>query len=87
MAGTRNAAYWDARIAKTIALIEVYEDALLAIAGGAQTYSLDTGQTRTSVTKANLTSMRTTLDALENRLNYQEHMRYGCGATHVIPAF
>jgi len=37
-------AFLKERIEKTKALIVAYEDALLAIAGGAQHYRLDTGQ-------------------------------------------
>ncbi len=57
----------EARIARTEVLIIGYEDGILELSTGAQTYMLDTGQTRQSVTKANLSSMRIALDMLENR--------------------
>lgn len=65
---TIDASYLDAKIAKTKELIERHEDAILKIVGGAQQYSLDTGQTRQMVTKANLATIRSALAELENRL-------------------
>jgi hypothetical protein len=67
------------RVTKTKALIVAYEDAMIALAGGAQSYTLDTGQTRQTVTKADVGSMRLMLDALESRLAWLE-MRL-CGAS------
>jgi hypothetical protein len=67
------------RVTKTKALIVAYEDAMLALAAGAQSYTLDTGQTRQTVTKADVGSMRLMLDALESRLAWLE-MRL-CGAS------
>lgn len=58
----------DARIARTKELIVAYEDAIEAISSGAQSYTLNTGQTTQSVTKANVGSLRIQLDSLENRL-------------------
>lgn len=58
------------RITKTKALIIAYEDAILAIStGGVESYTLDTGQSRQTVTKQNLKDMNTTLDGLYNRLS------------------
>lgn len=76
----------EARIAKTKLMIEAYEDAILALSTGAQSYSLDTGQTRQTVTQANLGSMRSTLDALENRLTTLE-ARLNGAAVIVRPGF
>lgn len=57
------------RIAKTKTVIEAYEDAILALGqGGAQSYTLDTGQTRQTVTKLDLAALNRTLDSLYNRL-------------------
>lgn len=64
---TDETTWLEERISKTEALIVAYEDAITAIAGGAQSYSLDTGQTRQTVTKANLSSLRDVLNSLENR--------------------
>ncbi len=76
----------EARITKTKALIEAYEDAILALSTGAQTYSLDTGQTRQSVTRAQLPSMQRTLTALENRLARLD-ARLGNARYNVRPGF
>jgi hypothetical protein len=64
---TDDTTWFTARLAATEAQIIAYEEALTAIAGGAQSYSLDTGQTRQTVTKANLTEIRNALSSLENR--------------------
>ena len=62
-------AYLDERIAKTKTLIAAVEDAIAELSAGSASYSLDTGQTRTSVTKADLGSLRLQLDSLDNRLS------------------
>lgn len=73
----------EARITKTKALIEAVEDAILQLSTGAvQSYSLDTGQTRQTVTKQQIGSLRMQLTELENRLSVLE-ARY-CRAGHVI---
>jgi hypothetical protein len=81
-------AWLDARIAKTKTLIEKYEDAIDALSapGGAESYSLDTGQTRQSVTRANLGSLQATLDSLENRLSTLYARRNGA-SVNVIPGW
>lgn len=61
-------AWLDDRIAKTRELIEAYENAILAISTGSISYTLDTGQTKQTVTKASLGEIRSALAALENRL-------------------
>jgi len=76
----------DARIEKTKDLIVKYEDAIDALSSGAQTYSLDTGQTSQSVTKAQLGSLRSALDNLENRLERLKAKRHGRGV-NVRPGF
>lgn len=75
------------RIEKTKTMIVAYEDAILALSGGAQSYQLNTGQTQTMVTRANLGSMRVELESLENRKSTLECRLYGSGAIHVRPAF
>lgn len=62
-------AWIDARIARTKTMIIAYEDAILALSTGAQSYRLDTGQTAQTVSKAELGSMRLELDQLDNRLS------------------
>lgn len=80
-------AWLEERIAKTKALIVAYEDALLALAGGAQQYSLDTGQTRQTVTKANVASLQQIMKELEERLVVLQARLCGSNAVHVIPRF
>lgn len=63
-----NATDLAARITATKALIDAFEAATLALAiGGIQSYTLDTGQTRQTVTKLDLKSIQDTLDMLYNR--------------------
>lgn len=77
----------DAKIAKLKAMIVAYEDAILALAGGAQTYSLDTGQTRQTVQRVNLATLRDTLASLENQLAVFV-ARHSCpGSVYARPAF
>lgn len=75
-----DAAFLDARIARTKEMIVAYEDALMAIAGGAQSYTIDTGQTRQVVTKGNVSSMRDALHSWENRLRMLCNERDGGGS-------
>ena len=72
-------AWLDARIARTEELIVIYENAIDAVAGGAQDYMLDTGQTRQRVAKADLGRMREMLDTLESRRATLRARRYGAG--------
>jgi hypothetical protein len=72
------------RIARTRELIIKYEDAIDAISSGAQSYSMDTGQTRTVVQKSQLGSLQLTLARLEARLSTYEQ-RSGCARMVVRP--
>ncbi len=58
------------RIEATKALIVEYENALTALSasGGVQSYSFDTGQSRQSVTRADIPALSRMLDSLYNRL-------------------
>lgn len=80
------AEYLQSRITRTEELIEATEDAIAALTGGAQSYHLDTGQTRTTVTKAQLSQLKTTLTSLENRRATLRARRCGAG-TRVRPGF
>ena len=60
-------AFIQQRIDKTKVLIIAYEDAAEALAAGVQSYTLDTGQSRQTVTKLNLTELQNTIDRLYNR--------------------
>ncbi len=61
-------AWYEERITATKAEIVALETAIAALAGGAQTYTLDTGQTRQSVTRQQIGSLRNQLDNAYNRL-------------------
>ena len=83
-----DATYLQERITKTKALIEAYEDAILAISsGGVQAYQLDTGQSVQNVTKINLSTFHKALDGLYNRLATLEARRNGTGVLTVRPAW
>ena len=58
-----------AKIEKTKTMITSYEDAILALSNGAQLYSLDTGQTKQTVQRSQLSQLKTTLEYLERRLD------------------
>lgn len=68
MSGSCDKAWLKERIEKTKSLIEAYEDALLQVTKGAQSYTLDSGQTRQSVTKTTAKELREGITELENRL-------------------
>lgn len=82
-----NGTYLGARIAKTKELIEAYEDATLALAGGAQSYTFDTGQTRHTVTKFDLEKLNAMIDTLYNRLAMLEARLTGSGVVNVRPGW
>jgi hypothetical protein len=77
----------EARIAAKKAAIEAFEAATLALAGGAQSYSLDTGQTRQVVTKANLSEMRIMISKLESDISTLQQRLNGCGRFQVRPGW
>lgn len=79
--------YLTDRIAKTKVLIEAYEDATTALAGGVQSYTLDTGQSRQTVTKLDLEALNKMLDTLYNRLCIMQTRLNGSGTVIVRPAF
>lgn len=61
-------AFLQARIEATKDQIAAYEDAALALGtNGIQSYTLDTGQSRQTVTKADLKAIQETIDKLYNR--------------------
>lgn len=89
MAGCCDDVAWiQARIDATKALIIAYEDAILALsAGGIYSYTLDTGQTKQTVTKQQLSQIKATLDGLENRLQYWQHRLCGGSSLYARPAW
>lgn len=75
-------AWIESQIAEVEADITAYRAAARAVAGGAQTYMLDTGQTRQSVTKASLGSLRKHIASLENDRETLR-ARLGYGGSHI----
>lgn len=75
------------RIDSTKLQIIAYEDAVLALADGAQSYTLDTGQTRQTVVKFNLVSIQNTIDSLYNRMATLEGRLNGSGSVTTRPAW
>jgi hypothetical protein len=71
------------KIAAIKALIDAYEAALLALGGdGAiQSYTLDTGQSRQTVTRAELPAINRMIDVLYARLAAFEARLYGSSIT------
>lgn len=77
-----------ARIDATKAQIIAYEDAALALAnGGVQSYVLDTGQSRQSVTRLDLEWIQKTIDGLYNRCATLEARLNGSGTVNVRPVW
>ena len=60
--------YLSERITKLKEILEKYEDAIIAVTGGVQSYTLDTGQTRQTVTRANLDELKNGYDSMFNSL-------------------
>lgn len=69
--------FLQARITATQAQIEAYETAITTVSSGTKSYTLDTGQNRVVVTRQDLSELKTTLDALYNRLAILEARLYG----------
>ncbi len=80
-----DAAFIQARITATKAQIVAYEDASLALAGGAQSYTLDTGQNRQTVARPDLEWIQKTIDGLYNRCATLEARLNGSGTVTVVP--
>lgn len=78
--------YWRGRLATVQALITAFDAAILALASGAQSYELDTGQSRAKKTVADLASLRMQRDTLLNELSTLE-ARVNGASTHLIPGF
>jgi len=78
-----------ARIVATKAAIVAYEDALTALGsqGGVQSYTLDTGQTRQTVTRADIPGMNRMIDSLYNRCVTLETRLTGSGVITARPAW
>lgn len=75
------------RIDATKIQIVAYEDAALALAGGVQSYTLDTGQSRQTVTKLDLDAIQKTIESLYNRCATLEARLNGSGTVTVRPTW
>jgi hypothetical protein len=80
-------AYLEARIAKTEEMIAKVEDAILQLSSGAQSYELDTGQSRVRKTLADVDGLRLMLKELEDRRTRLKLLLCGGGVVRVIPGF
>lgn len=76
-----------ARIEATKAEIVAYENAATALSSGVQSYTLDTGQSRQTVTRSDVSTIQRTIDGLYNRLATLESRLYANGTTTVRPAW
>jgi hypothetical protein len=76
-----------ARIEITKALIIAYEDALIALAHGVESYTLDTGQSRQIVTRFDITDMNKIVDSLYNRCVTLEARLNGSGVVTARPSW
>ena len=83
-----NNAFIQDQITATQAQIIVYQDAALALGvGGVQSYALDTGQTRQTVTKADVLDIQKIIDSLYNRCVTLEARLNGSGSLTAGPAW
>jgi len=81
-------AFIQGRIDATKTQIVAYETAAEALASGSvQTYTLDTGQTRQTVTRLNLTELQNTIDRLYNRCATLQARLTGGNTVQVRPEF
>lgn len=64
-----DSAFIQDRITAIKAMIVAYEDAVMAlVTGGVQSYTLDTGQSKQTVTKQDVTNLQEAIDGLMNQL-------------------
>ena len=83
-----DAAFIQERITATKALIILYEDAVTAlVTGGVESYTLDTGQSRQTVTKLDINNLNKALDTLYNRCATLQARLTGSGSTTARPAW
>lgn len=69
------------QIERAQAAVLAYNDALVALGtSGIQSYTLDTGQSKQTVTRANLTEINNVIDSLNNRIVTLTARRDGCAA-------
>jgi hypothetical protein len=87
MASAITATWLQSRIDKTKTAIESIEDAILALSTGKlQSYTIDTGQTRQTVTKKDISRLNVDLDKLYLRLDWLDARLNGSGTSLVRSA-
>ena len=74
-----DAAFLQKRIDATKSEIVAYEDAIAALSTGILSYTIDTGQSRQTVTRSETMSVQRTIDSLYNRLATLEARLNGSG--------
>lgn len=79
--------FWKQRLAATKQQIIAYENASFALAGGVQSYTLDTGQGRQVVTKVDIVDLQKTLAELYGRCDTLSARIGGTGAVTVRPGW
>jgi hypothetical protein len=83
-----DASFIQDRITATKALIVAYENAIDAIVSGTvQSYTLDTGQSKQTVTKIDLNALNASLDGLYNRCATLEARLNGSGTIITRPSW
>ena len=82
----RDTAWLAKRLAWHDTAIEQYEAGIVALSGGAQSYRINTGQTETTFTRAQLSQMRNLLSSLmATRSNL--YAQLNGGSTYVRPGW
>lgn len=79
--------FWRTRLEAKKAQLVACDAAITAIAAGAQSYQLNTGQTQQLVTKANVGSLRLLMSGLETEIATLEARLGGCAAFNVRPGW
>jgi len=79
--------FWRERIRVTQEQLIAYEDALTALNGGVTSYTINTGQSQTTVSRASIPDINRTIDSLTNRLVTYNARLTGSGVTRVIPGW
>lgn len=78
--------FWQDQLTAAKNLVTAYNAAILALAtGGAQSYTLETGQSRQVVTKFNLTELKNVRNSLLNEVATLEIRICGTASTHLVP--
>lgn len=81
------AAWWSARLERAKALVEEYEEAISGLLDGSiMSYQLDSGQTRTLVTKHQMSPMYLALERATNRVAVLD-ARVNGASHHMQPDF